>query len=410
MSHQLQNNYSVKSYLPFINQKIKVINPEKMTTEIYALIICNYDTSRFIASLSQFCQVFNNIIVHQKELKIRLSVFKNLKIMCHQAASLSIPNKGLLFIPSTISSIGIIKSPPIKRNFDKIIQRIKQNKNTTSSLHFKILQEHKTQNNMPICRAYDNPNEAVYTPKTIIDFKNFKQTLNTPQKQQNLLVQLNDVANLSDQKRGEYLESLTDMKPVSKKECKKQKWPDILIGQNAVFAKQNIPAFTVLGYYSGLYFTSQEDKLEYAKKHSTGFQTYVYSFPDVKIPSVSGFQYGNDLSCVNSGTVYAGTAYSIAQDIVKKCNIVAIYAKSLEYPDLEYVKDAKKFDLVSFVTNRDIKKGEQLLVDYGMNYWKKKTADFTKDSLEDIQVSLKNLKIKALKATHKKSNKSKLLL
>jgi hypothetical protein len=235
-----------------------------------------------------------------------------------------------------------------------------------------------------VCASVQNPDVPLYQPKTIVAFKNIKALLKTKNQQDNILKQLNDIANLSPQEHGDYVNSFMQSKRITAQNCKREKLPPILIGQNGVYAQRNIPAFTVLGYYGGIYFTNPKELITYAKKNGTAYRTYMFSFPDTEFPRLSAYLHGNDLSLVNAGTIYSGTAHTIAREIVEKCNLSVVYAKSLEYPDSYYVNNPEKYDLVSYVTNRAIKKGEQLFINYGMNYWKNRNDNFTTATSDEI--------------------------
>jgi hypothetical protein len=259
------------------------------------------------------------------------------------------------------------------------------------------LAEQSVNNYTPICASVQNPNIPLYEPKTIIAFKNLKARLKTQKQEDDVLKQLNDIANLSAQEHGEYIDSFMKSHRITEKDCKREKLPSVLIGQNGVYAVKDIPVFSVLGYYSGLYFLSTEELVDYGTKNGLAFKTYMFSLPDVTMPRISGYLHGNALSLVNAGTIYSGTAHQIAREIHEKCNLTVIYAKSLEYPDKDYVNDPEKYDLVAYATNRPIKKGEQLFVNYGMNYWKNKNDNFTTATEDEIREMMSHFHLKSHK-------------
>jgi hypothetical protein len=254
------------------------------------------------------------------------------------------------------------------------------------------LQKHITNNFTPICLSVHDVTKPAYIPKTIVDFKNLKIVLNTDKKQQSLLKKLNYVANLSDQARGEYFLSLAEARIITQKDCKQYNCSEMLIGQKGVFAKQDIPEYTVINYYSGVYFMNPQEKKMFVEEYGSHQSIYGFSLPNEKDISMTGYLFGNDISLINAGTTYSGDAYKIANEIVKKCNTIAVYAKSLEFPNQEFVNDPKKFDLVCFVTRRTIKKGEELLVNYGMEYWRKRIDNFTQSTQKEIDDHVINLR------------------
>ncbi len=369
---------TIQSKSPIDFDKLKLfLDEQKLTREtqdltqtLKNLSTLRYSTSNFLVSIAQAFQPLNHSMRYHFVLKEQAKHFKMFYRIRKNAAYVSVAGKGLLWtaVPNAIFSIGY--SHIISRYTDKI-NTLKINAQLDEPEHKKSdgLKEHRTNNYAPIACSVDNPSLPLYEPKTIVDFMNIKRRLSNKKSHDNVLKQLNYVANLSDHARGHYLTSITEEKLIDAQECKKHNWPQALIGQKGIFATKDIPAWTVLGYYSGIYFTTHAEIKTYEHNNGDGFKTYVYSLPEVDMPRISAFMHGNDLSLINAGTVYVGTPHSIAHELFEKCSVSCVYAKSLEYPDKAYVADSEKFDLVSYVTNRDIKKGEQLLINYGYNYW-----------------------------------------
>jgi hypothetical protein len=353
-----------------INQEYIKHDAKELTQTLKNLSTLKYNTSDFLVSIAQAFQPVNNSFRYRLEVKEQAKYFKMQHRIRKNAAYVSFAGKGLLWtsVPNAIFSIGYNH---IINGYTHKINALKRNLYLNAQKQKKSdgLKEHRTNNYAPIACSVDNPSLPLYEPKTIVDFCNIKRRLPNKKTHDKILKQLNYVANLSDDARGHYLTSLTEGKFIDAQECKKHNWPQELIGQKGIFAIKDIPAWTVLGYYSGIYFTTHAERETYEYNNGDAFKTYVYSLPDVDMPRISAFMYGNDLSLINAGTVYVGTAYSIAHELFEKCSVSCVYAKSLEYPDTAYVDDPEKFDLVSYVTNRDIKKGEQLLINYGYNYW-----------------------------------------
>ncbi len=370
MTVQSKSTIDFDKLASLLNEQKLNRETQDLTQTLKNLSTLKYNTADFLSSIAQAFQPINHSLRHHFFVQEQSKHFKMVYRIRKNAAYVSFAGKGLLWtaVPNAIFSIGY--SHIINGYTDKI-NALKRNSHLDAPEHKKSdeLKEHRTNNYAPIACSVDNPSLPLYEPKIIIDFCNIKTRLSNKKTHDNILKQLNDVANLSDHARGEYLTSLIEAKFIDAQECKKHNWPQELIGQKGIFAIKDIPAWTVLGYYSGIYFTTHAERDTYEHNNGDGFRTYVYSLPDVEMPRISAFMHGNDLSLINAGTVYVGTPHSIAHELFEKCSVSCVYAKSLEYPDKEYVADSEKFDLVSYVTNRDIKKGEQLLINYGYDYW-----------------------------------------
>lgn len=342
MAGHIHNKISVlNNVVPIILQDAQKTGAKDLKRTIENLFIIAYNTSFSIAMIGQHTNLLNHIFVHQFRDKFRL------------------------------------QATPITEKPDTAAQKADDNQDG--------LKAQVVNNYTPICASPFNPTVPLYEPKTIIAYKNLKAYLKTQKQQDNVLKSLNEIANMSHEDHGKHIEKYMQARRITAKDCKKEKLPSVLIGQNGVYAARDIPAFTVLGYYSGIYFTNSDDLSQYAVQNGLAFKTYMFSFPDVSIPRVSAYLHGNNLSLVNAATIYSGTAYTIAREIAEKCNLTVIYAKSLEYPNAEYVNDPNKYDLVAYASNRDIKKGEQLYVNYGMNYWRNRNDNFTTATEEEIQ-------------------------
>ena len=127
-----------------------------------------------------------------------------------------------------------------------------------------------------------------------------------------------------------------------------------LRGQLGVKAKEYIPKGTPLGLYVGLYLTNNET---HNHDHSHGsFHTQSYYFDTAhKSMVISAWKCGNILSLIN-----ANTTHSVYSSQEQSDNIAIVYVVYKGWP------------YVVYMTLRDIKKGEELLVDYGENYWNAK--------------------------------------
>jgi hypothetical protein len=114
----------------------------------------------------------------------------------------------------------------------------------------------------------------------------------------------------------------------------------------SVWARRNIPQFEVLGPYAGKFHESEESLFEEIRKQgSRAVLTYLFGTRSGK-RSVSALHTGNTLSLINTSQLGGFPAW-------KTNNVTAI---------------AVGKNLTFYVALNDIKKGEELLVDYGLAY------------------------------------------
>lgn len=442
MSSIKVNKEDISSVIASVNQTLLSDEPKKLENSLKVLFLISYDTSRFIHSVLHTVLPFNPTIMHQHECKHRAKLFKKQHLISRKVTYDTFTNKGFLLTPSMSSHIGLgeligiktqktrefkrlqQKTAKMRRGLSAFSKRIDERKKKveipeqtaakqktiniqelTSALSSVALQAHRTNNHAPICVDPKNPEKALYTPQTIIKVRNTGNIINDSKIGKHVLEQLNYVANLSDQERGDYVDSMMRQEIITKKYCKKTKFPEVLIGQKGIFAVQDIPAYTVLGYYSGLYFTDLQDAQTYARESGAGYSLYVFGFPNTDVPRVSGYQYGNDLTLVNASTNYTGTAYNIARQLYFDNSVTPLYTKSLEYPDKAYVEDPDKYDLVAYVTKQDIKAGDQILTDYGIKYWRKKNPNFTTATMDEITQAYRSFAQSKNKKINKKFRK-----
>ncbi len=114
----------------------------------------------------------------------------------------------------------------------------------------------------------------------------------------------------------------------------------------SLFAKRKIEQFNVIGPYSGALHTTKESLKSSIASHGS-FNTYAYLFETRSSSrNVDAFGKGNILSLINTGGLPNQAAW-------KENNLVPVlFGKNLTF----------------FVATRVIKKGEELLVDYGATY------------------------------------------
>ena len=205
---------------------------------------------------------------------------------------------------------------------------------------------------------------------------------------QNFMKQVNQHLALSHEERALYLEHITEVRPITKEDCIKDNLPDILIGQQGVFAKCDLPEHYFLGFYSGVYFDVLTDIVPFHDVMGVGIELYLFGVKGQDVPFISAYRFGNRISLVNSCTNYAGTAEEIAYRLKYQKNCLPMRFKVADNPNKQLSNDPNSFDVNGYVTTRPVKSGEQIFVDYGYNYWRNKTADFTDAAPEDIAQAL----------------------
>lgn len=124
-----------------------------------------------------------------------------------------------------------------------------------------------------------------------------------------------------------------------------------LRGQSGVVAARNLKAFAVLGPYLGKYCHGQDLREEHGiHGQNVGRYAMDCSLDAVRL-DLCGYGYGNVSVCINANTTYR------PGDIVNKAN--AFFAM-IVYRGWPYVY---------VVTQSEVSKGDEILVDYGRFYW-----------------------------------------
>ncbi|QXH79195.1 SET domain-containing protein-lysine N-methyltransferase [Pseudomonas salmasensis] len=114
----------------------------------------------------------------------------------------------------------------------------------------------------------------------------------------------------------------------------------------SVWARRDIPQFEVLGPYAGKFHASEASLFEEQRKQgSRAVLTYLFGTRSLE-RTVSGLHTGNTLSLINTSQLGTGPAW-------KSNNVVSISVGK---------------NLTFYVALKDIKKGEELLLDYGPFY------------------------------------------
>ena len=128
------------------------------------------------------------------------------------------------------------------------------------------------------------------------------------------------------------------------------KQPDDPAG-NQIVAREDIPAMTYLGIYSGDVLAGVDSLNAAIKKHGPhAIFTYLFATRQPNV-SVSGYQHPNLLALINTGHL---PGYPVRGEN----NVMVFYAK----------KPRHKGVAVVYVTQRKISKGEELLIGYGPDY------------------------------------------
>lgn len=258
-----------------------------------------------------------------------------------------------------------------------------------------ILSKQKISDAFPIYTSAQDFFDAAFIPKTVVNINYFKDT---PILYENIKMQMEKILTMSNQNRAKFLDELLNEVTITEKDCNKYKLPHVMISQKGIIAKKDIKKNTVLGFYSGIYARDLSDII-HLKSFFTNDQLslYTYSLGSIgSYPRIIGYKYGNKLSLINASISYDKSAHELAKEYNLRNNLIVIRAKSGEN---SYQDDPNFFDLVTFITLKDIKKGEQLFYDYGIGYWQdKRKIDFEKldnemqEELAKIQKNKKPIK------------------
>lgn len=220
----------------------------------------------------------------------------------------------------------------------------------------------------PVIKSADNF-ESLYVPKTvqyIWSANNLDYSV-----AMKLKADIQKYLDLSLEDQAEHMSRLMSVKFITEEDTLNNACDKELIGQRGVFAKQDIPAMTVLGIYSGIFIRDQAEMVKLARKISLDdLQDYLFRIPIVdKFPKITAFQHGNRLSIVNAASNYQSSDEIIYQEILRRANIMLLTAKTAECSVKEIAEDPECPDTLLFISGRNIPKGEQLLYDYGNVYW-----------------------------------------
>ncbi len=248
----------------------------------------------------------------------------------------------------------------------------------------------------------DNPFIPVFNPHKIIRCKGIKTIDDDTVLKNNFLKEVNKHLQLSPKERAEYLESYSVVRKITEKDCMNANLPTILVGQNGVFARIDLPKYFFLGFYSGFYFATKEEAQAYFDTHNfcgMGIGIYLFAHANQEFPLVSAYRSGNRISLINSASDYSGTAHDIAHQLFSTQNTASVSFKTDNNPVTHIRESADIYDINGYIIVKDVLAGEQLFVDYGYDYWKnrdcyslsskKSFTHATSQEIDDIYFSFK---------------------
>lgn len=215
----------------------------------------------------------------------------------------------------------------------------------------------------------DSPFKPVFEPNTIIDCKGIKAIKEYPYVKNHFLREINNHLKLSPQERAEYLEHFSEVRPITAEDCQNANLSTVLIGQTGVFARIDLPKYFFVGFYSGFYFSDLTTAYQYFDSVGYGVDVYLFGHENQRSPLVSAYRSGNRVSLINSATDYTGTAEQIAHQLFFVQNTLPLDLKTDNNPENDIRSNPNIYDISGYVTIRNVRAGEQLLVDYGYDYW-----------------------------------------
>ncbi len=242
--------------------------------------------------------------------------------------------------------------------------------------HLQNLQKHSWRNDGPIYAIAQDPDKAVYTPLTARCVREDKLIVGKPDIISKILSESNHLLKLSDSERKAHYEKRFEVRLVTEEDCKNEKCTPMLIGQSGVFAKENISAWDLTGIYSGIYIRDQKDlNFLLEEQGRDTVLSYLYRFVNHQFPKISGFRYGSFITIINSPTAYLGTKQSVARELLTRTNMRTYYLRSGENDDPNVTAHDDAYDIIAVYATRDVKKGEQLFLDYGPEYWRARSSE-----------------------------------
>lgn len=254
--------------------------------------------------------------------------------------------------------------------------------------HIHAMQHHHYDDSFPIfidpASALSGTPKAAFMPNNIVDCDGIDEICLDKMRKENVLKSAQAQMCLSNHERALYLDHISEVREITAKDCTKDNLPTYMIGQRGVFARCDLPAHFFIGFYSGVYFDVLTDIVPFHDALGVGIELYLFGVSGQEIPLTSAYRFGNRISLVNSCTNYAGTAKEIAQSLKYQCNCLPMRFKIDNSPNKVIRENSHAFDINGYVTTRPIKAGAQIFVDYGYNYWRNKTPDFTHATPQEI--------------------------
>ncbi|WP_067587030.1 SET domain-containing protein-lysine N-methyltransferase [Endozoicomonas ascidiicola] len=125
-----------------------------------------------------------------------------------------------------------------------------------------------------------------------------------------------------------------------------------LYGQCGVMAARDIPPFSIIAPYGGMYCVGN-DLLSERNRHGTNVVRYSVdcSMNGIQI-NLCGYAHGNITICINANTTYVESDPSYKDNC---CFVIVVY---------------RNWPYVFITSTASIKQDSELLIDYGRQYWK----------------------------------------
>jgi len=385
-----------------IYREYGAINPT-----IMLLMASSYDNIRLLNNISSHFMPLNPFQAHNFEIKERILQGKHLKDMAkrcgdilhfgeHSIAQFCLGTGGSLLGAALNMTHKIL----MRYTINTLNYQVKS-KNGRQETNLDSVKKHEYKDLAPLYVSPMDGKTAVFEPKTITGIKGI---IGSKRQVKSMTDQMEHFLSLSLEERLVHLNKYTEVRDITKKDAKKDRLDDIMIGQRGIFAKTKIPENTLMGFYSGAYCaTAFECKYAMNDVGKANYDTYVFGFTNQPLPRINGYYYGNRLTLFNASSCYSGSLVKVARDIAHKTNIHVGYARSGENPHQDMIDNPEACDLVVYYSNREIPKGQQLYVDYGMKYWKSKVTDFIDATQEELNDAVRSYRHKKKVAKRKKA-------
>lgn len=182
---------------------------------------------------------------------------------------------------------------------------------------------------------------------------------------------LNNIVKLSAKERAIYMDRLTEVRITTEKDTENNACDAALIGHKGLFTRRFVPAFTVVGVYSGAFLRNDIDFAALGEEFDPAdMSDYLFRVAeDYKWPKISAFKLGNRLTIANAATNYEKGLEEGMNDVEHRRTIIPVYGKSTDCPFQEISSKSECPDVLFLVTCRDMAPQSQCLYDYGPIYW-----------------------------------------